>query len=848
MPVDASAGLSRRPRLTRRRALLLALLAALIASGGVVYFWLFDGLPSIDDFERGLALPSTRIYDRKGRLLYEILPPEQGRNTVIPLDEIPAHCVNAVIAVEDANFYSHIGVDPAGILRALWINLQGGEVLAGGSTITQQLVRTVLLDPQQRAERTLQRKLKEAILAIQLQTRYSKDEILGLYLNQVYFGNLAYGIEGAAQAYFGKGARDLSLAECALLAGIIQNAALHDPLSNPDSARARQEVALDLMLARGSIDALQADAARADDLQFAATRFPIEAPHFVMAVWKQLERLYPDRLYREGLDVTTTLDLDWQRAAERIANRHLDYLNHSTGRVSANANNAALVALDPVTGEVLTMLGSPDYFDEAIDGAVNATLALRQPGSALKPFTYAAAMDPARPSPLTAASMLLDVRTGFVTRKLESYVPGNYGLTEHGVVLAREALASSYNIPAVLVLEQVGVQTMVELAARAGLTTLAGNPNLDLAVTLGGGEVRLLDLAQAYSIFANGGYHVDPVMIRQVTQRGGDVLYTWRPPALERRLIDARVAFLVTDILSDPEARRREFGVPSPLDIGRPAAAKTGTTTDYRDNWVAGYTPGLVTAVWVGNADNTPMIDVSGISGAGPIWNEFMRTVHQGQPEQGFPRPDGLERVEVCALSGLLPTEYCTNRRSEWFISGTAPTEPDTLYQPVEIDTATGLPADERTPPSRRRTEVYVVLPPEARDWGRTSGLRVLPDTFVTAQASAANASGDTPRITAPPAFSTYQLAPNRPANTQRLHFQISAPPGTQAVTWRLNGETLATVRAAPFALWWPLALGDFQLSAVVQAADGRETVSAPVAFAVVEYQDPIERAADRSQ
>jgi membrane carboxypeptidase/penicillin-binding protein PbpC len=338
-------------------------------------------------------------------------------------------------------------------------------------------------------------------------------------------------------------------------------------------------------------------------------------------------------------------------------------------------------------------------------------------------------------------------------------------------------------------------------------------------------------------------------MILRVTQRGGPVLYEWRAAPLEqeRRVIDERVAYLITDILSDPEARRREFGVPSPLDIGRPAAAKTGTTTDYRDNWVAGYTPELVAAVWVGNADNRPMVDVSGISGAGPIWNEFMREVHKGQPETGFTQPAGLERVEICALSGLLPTNYCSNRRTEWFITGTAPTEPDTLYQPVEIDIATGLPADERTPESRRRTEVFVVLPPEAREWGKTSGLRILPDAALVT-ASAAGQTGDALRITTPPAYSTYQLAPNRPADTQRLRFDVVAPQDTRAVTYRLNGETLAIVRDAPFALWWPLALGDFQLTAIAQTGDGREVVSAPIAFAVVEYQDPIERAANRSE
>jgi membrane peptidoglycan carboxypeptidase len=273
-----------------------------------------------------------------------------------------------------------------------------------------------------------------------------------LYLNQVYFGNLAYGIEAAAQTYFHKDTTQLSTAECALLAGLIQNPVYYDPLTHLDIARERQAIVLDLMVARGYLEAADANSAKRDELQFGSVRFPIEAPHFVMAVWKQLERNYPDQLYGGGLDVITTVDLSWQRAAEEVVNVQLNALNHppNDGTVPANANNAAVVALDPFTGEVLTMLGSPDYFDEEIDGAVNAALAPRQPGSTLKPFTYALGMNPERENPFTAATVFMDVETPFITRRLESYTPSNFGQVEHGPVLTREALASSFNIPAVL--------------------------------------------------------------------------------------------------------------------------------------------------------------------------------------------------------------------------------------------------------------------------------------------------------------------------------------------------------------------------------------------------------------
>lgn len=819
--------------------------ALVIALGGFSYVWLFADLPSIDQLQAGMALPSTRIYDRSGRLLYEILADSQtsGRNTAVPLTSIPQACQRAVISTEDANFYDHPGVDVVGIIRALWINLRGGEVIAGGSTITQQVARNLLLDPEQRAERTIQRKLREAILAIQLQNAYSKDEVLALYLNQSYFGNLAYGIEAAARAYFGKSAPDLSLAECALLAGLLQSPSVYDPLTDLDAARTRQGEVLDLMARDGAITAAQAGAARRDELQFAASPFPIEAPHFVMAVIKQLERDYPEQLYSDGLDVVTTVDLDWQEAAQRFARLHLDALNHPSvpGRVPANANNAALVALDPHTGQVLTMLGSPDYFDESIDGAVNAALAMRQPGSALKPFTYSAAMTPDLPDPWTAATMILDVATPFVTRRLESYTPANFGLVEHGPVTIREALASSFNIPAVVALDHVGIRSMVELAADAGLTSLAENTTVDLSITLGGGEVRLLDMAQAYSIFANGGYRVEPSFILKVTDRNqGQVLYQWQPtpPGATPetvRVLDARLAYIISDIISDNEARLRGFGLNSALNIGRPAAAKTGTTTDYRDNWVMGYTPNLVVGVWVGNADNTPMIDVTGVSGAAPIWNAFMREVLNGQPELDFSEPPGIVTREICTTSGLLATPECPRRRVEIFIDGTQPTEPDDIYQTFTLDRLTGQLADDSTPPERRIERVFAVLPQEARDWGLRNGIP-LPPSGAAVRVTDRSAGL---RLLAPDPYTIFQISPLLPPETQRLRLTVGAPPETESITYLLDGEALATVAESPWETWWELEQGDHELIAQAQLTDGTTETSAAIPFSVTTYAPP---------
>jgi penicillin-binding protein 1C len=826
----------------RRRTRVLWLLLSIVMSGALgVYFWLFADLPSISRLDAGRALPSTRIYDRNGRLLYEVFPPQSGRNTAIALADVPQHCINAVIATEDANYYSHVGVDVGGMARALWINVQGGEVLAGGSTITQQLARTLLFDPQQRLERTLRRKLRESILAIQLSNSLSKDDVLALYLNQMYFGNLAYGIEAAAQAYFGKSAPSLSLAECALLAGLMQNPSAYDPLTNLSAAQARQSVVFGLMVERGMILQSAADSAAADALQFAASPFPIEAPHFVMAVLKQLERDYGQYLFREGLDVTTTLNLDWQNVATRTMNTHLNYINHppSGERQPANANNAALVALDPYSGQILVMVGSPNYFDQSIDGAVNAALALRQPGSALKPFTYAAAFDPTLAEPYTAATMLLDVQTPFVTQKLESYSPGNYGLVEHGPVSAREALASSLNIPSVVTLQDVGIGRMIQLSANAGLTTLADNPNLDLAVTLGGGEVRLLDLVQAYSIFPNGGMYVQPSYLLRVDVRGRDggaprTLYAWQAPAQSVRVLDARVSYLITDILSDNHARRLGFGPNSALNLGRPAAAKTGTTQDFRDNWIVGYTPNLVAGVWVGNADNTPMIDVTGSTGAAPLWNAFMRQVLLGQPELAFAEPDGLIRLQVCQPSGQLPTPACPHLREEVFISGTQPTETDTLYQTFMIDTRNGQLADATTPAQYQRARVLLVLPQEARQWGARHGLPLPP-----AVAQPINADDQVLRLLDPDPYTIYEIATLLPRETQRIRLSAGVPPNTRAVTFLLDGVAVGTSTAAPWEVWWVLQVGDHTLTAVATLADGTTHTSAPLSFRVVDYTPP---------
>lgn len=827
----------------RRRQKVLSLIGSMVVVVGIgFYLWVFTDLPSIDQLQAGLIIPSTRILDRNGRLLYEIINKDGGRHTAVPLSQIPQALINATIATEDRNFYFTPGVDLEGVIRALWINIQGGEVRVGGSTITQQVARNLLLDPDQRASRTLQRKLKEMVLALRLAQHYTKNEILALYLNQSYYGNLAYGVQAAARVYFNKDVQALDLAECAMLAGLTQLPASNNPLTNPEAAKARQKVVFDLMVQEGFLTQEQADIAFEEPLQYGSGRFELRAPHFVLMVWEQLRRDYPDLLYQGGLEVITTLDLNWQNAAEEIARRHIIKLNNPhLGGTIHNASNAALVALDPHTGQVRALLGSIDYFDPEISGAINLALAPRQPGSALKPFTYALAFDPAQPDPWTPATMILDVSTPFITQRLQSYTPSNYGLVEHGPVSIREALASSYNIPAVIALDHVGLKALLKLLHQLGITTLQDITRLDLSVTLGGGEIRLLELTAAYAAFANNGRAVQPALILEVKNKQGKNLFEWQPPSSKAPVVDPRVASLITDILSDNNARLPAFGDHSALQVGFPAAAKTGTTTDFRDNWTVGYTPNLVVGVWVGNADNTPMIKVTGVTGAGPIWNEFMRMVLRGQPKPDFVAASGITSVEVCAPSGLLPTPYCPSRTVEHFIIGTEPTFPDTMFQAFTLDSLTGELADENTPLERRIEQVYQVLPQEAWDWAQKHGIKQPPISTFPVSAQGADQREDL-RLLLPDPYTVYQLTPLTPLESQRIRLLAAVPPEVRSITFWLDDQEIAKVSTEPWSTWWELVPGHhiLKVSAIMQ--DGSTRIGDLIPFTVLSFLPPDNR------
>lgn len=790
----------------------------------VAIYSIFGDLPDVNSLPQRLNQPSIRITDRNNRPLYEILPEVGGRHAVLSFDEIPVCLKQATIAIEDHNFYSNPGVDLEGIVRAMWINLQGGETIAGGSTITQQVARNLLLSEDERIERTLRRKLREALLAWQLSQNLSKDEILALYLNQTYYGGLAYGVEAAARTYFGKPASDLLLPECALLAGLPQAPSVYNPYTNPDLAHKRELIVLGQMQKQGFISDQQRQQAEATPLTYNEAPYPIIAPHFIWIIKNQLDQLFDSgQLNRQqSLVVQTTLDLNAQKLAEAAIARQITAF-HSPLQSDHNVNNAALVGLNPQNGEVLALVGSADYFDPEIYGAVDMATSPRQPGSAFKPFVYALALDPLRPQPWTAATPLLDVSTTFTLKNGLNYTPKNYDLREHGPMPIRNALASSLNIPAVLALNAVGVETTYNLAKKLDILSLEHPENYDLSLVLGGGQMTLLELSTAYAAFANGGLATKHYTILNIKDADGKLLYT-EPKAPLTRVFDERVAWLINDILSDDSARALGFGRNSTLKLEHTTAVKTGTTTNFHDNWTVGYTPDFLAGVWVGNSNYEAMRNVNGLTGAAPIWNEFMRAMLQGQPDRSFARPGGLVQVEVCTLSGLLPTPACPKTHREWFIAGTEPKEKDNVYHQVWVDSVTGKLADKQTPPDRRQLISVLDLPITAQPWARGLGLTLLADL---PQADAGSAAGgERLALISPRPNVTYHLTGDIAQSAQQIAVEAAAQGFAKVNIW-VDDKLLASFNGPPYKAWWPLTVGkhSFRVEGVTSTG---ETVSGP--------------------
>ncbi|HKO23760.1 MAG TPA: transglycosylase domain-containing protein, partial [Chloroflexota bacterium] len=588
-------------RWCRRLAIAMGLAGLLLLAAGALAYALTP-LPAM----AGAALPApdTRILDRHGALIADL--PQAGiRHDVVPFSAFPPVLRAATLAAEDISFYRNPGIDPAAIVRAALLDVRSGRALYGGSTITQQVVRNALLSPAERASRSPWRKLHEGLLALKLTRHLSKDDILALYFNTVGYGHLTYGAEAASQLYFGRPAANLDLAQAALLAGLPRAPSLYDPLRHPDAARRRQLVVLRLMHRHGLITAQQERLAAAEPLRIdSADATTSPAPHWVTYVLGLVaDRLGVARVARGGLTIRTTLDLGIQQAAVDAVRRRIAEI-----ATAHQAHDAAVVAIAPQSGQILAMVGSADPANRAIDGAYNVALAPRQPGSAIKPFTYLAALDrwsPGAPNlHLTPASLLDDVPSTFHAPGGALYQPMDYDAHFLGRVPLRVALGSSLNVPAVQTLQRVGIARMLQVAHAAGITTMYRADRYGPALTLGGGDVTLLDLTAAYGTIAAGGMRHAPRAILSVTDAQGHELGDWAPP-LTREARSAfgprspQLAALMTDILSDDSARLPAFGADSVLVLpGRPAAVKTGTTSDWHDNWTVGYTPDLVVGIW----------------------------------------------------------------------------------------------------------------------------------------------------------------------------------------------------------------------------------------------------------
>jgi len=624
-------------------------------------FNIFLSLPNPNQLVTRQPILTTKIYDRNGNLLYKIYRKEN--RTLVKLQELPLHLIQATVAVEDAEFYSHHGFSPKGIIRAALRNLKGDK-LYGGSTITQQLVKNTLLSP----ERTLTRKIKEIILAVLVETKFSKDEILQMYLNEVGYGGAAYGVEEAAQMYFGKSAKNLTLAEAALLAGLPASPTSFSPFgAYPGKAKERQLLVLRRMRQEGFISEEEEKKAAAEELHFASPKTDIKAPHFVMYVKDLLVQKYGERMVEEGgLEVKTTLDLEIQEFAQKVVSEEIKKLR------SLKINNGAALVTKPATGEILAMVGSQDYFNLQNDGNVNVTLRPRQPGSAIKPIMYSVALE----NGFTAATIIPDTPITYKVPGQPPYSPKNYDNRFHGNVPLRIALASSYNVPAVKVLAALGVEKMITRGQEMGITTWDEPSRFGLSLTLGGGEVKMVDLAVAYGVLANMGKRVDLNPILEVKDSKGNTLEKFAIRNSQFAIFSPEVAYILTDILSDNTARAPAFGTHSWLNIpDHPSVAvKTGTTQNLRDNWTVGYTPDFLVAVWVGNNDNKPMSYVaSGVTGASPIWNKITSYLLKNLPDKNFPRPPGIVEVKICVPTGSLPCEGCPLVREEIFIKGTEP-------------------------------------------------------------------------------------------------------------------------------------------------------------------------------
>ena len=671
---------------------------------GFFYQLVLKDLPSPTKLSSNTGSYSSQIFDRNGELLYTLYADKN--QTFVPLAKIPKELQEATISIEDNNFYKHGAVDLRGIARAAYSNIVLKENLQGGSTLTQQLVKTSLLTP----ERTIERKVKEIVLSFATELMYSKDEIMEMYLNQVPYGGTAYGVGAASRTFFGKEVSELTLAEMAYIAGLPESPSTYSPFgSRPELGKKRQEIVLRRMQEEGYITKEEREEAVKQKLVFQKISNPIQAPHFVFYIRDLLVKKYGQKAVEEGgFKVQTSLDLDIQKFAE-------DTVASEVAEVARfNVGNGAALVTNPSTGEILAMVGSKDYFDEE-HGNVNATISLLQPGSSIKPINYAVGLIKG----YSAATPFVDKATCFPSPPNKPYCPKNYDNSYHGVVNMRDSLANSYNIPAVQMLKLNGLDAMIATASAMGISTFTEPERYGLSLTLGGGEVMMTDMATAFGVFANQGYRIDLHPILKITDRKGEVIEEYKPPKspiFGKKVIPSEVAFIISDILADNSARTPAFGPNSALKVdNQRVSVKTGTTNDYRDNWTIGYTPSYLVAVWVGNNDHTPMTGiVSGITGAAPIWNTIMSHLLEGKKPEIPQKPPNVYGKYVCKTTGQIAEKAnggCPTR-FEYIIKGSEAQESKIVREKVFIDkTTNALAAPGQTENVEEREESMLIDP-----------------------------------------------------------------------------------------------------------------------------------------
>jgi 1A family penicillin-binding protein len=665
-----------------RRARLLYLGLAVSGTIAAVAIGVTIATSTLNSYANDISSPAalmakkktgTTILDQHGKVLFEGYGAQAEEP--VKLSELPQTLKDATLAAEDPDFYDHPGFSWRGTVRAAWVDLTHMGRVEGGSTLTQQLVKNALLT----SDKKFERKYQELLLAMQLEQRYSKDQILEMYLNEIYYGQGSAGVEAASQTYFHKSAKDLTLGESALLAGLPLGPSRFDPNVDQQAATGRRDFVIGRMLELGKITKTQAEAAKATPIQRASATAPdaaagkdsmtvyaknisIKAPWFVFYVLNQLRNQYGEDIVEQGgITVRTTLDLDKQDLAQRT-------ISDQIGRLSEHhVTNGGLISLEPKTGNILAMVGSVDYNAPGF-GNVNVTLSELQPGSSFKPIAYATAFKKG----WTGATIIDDSPLSLPNGDGTMYTPMNYDLRFHGKVTVRHALDNSLNIPAVKTLQFAGIHDTIQTAHDMGITTLQDESRFGLALVLGGGEVRPIDMATVYGTFANGGLRMEPRAILSVSDRHGKDI-TKKTDRTPVRALDERIAYMITHILSDDSSRQPEFPANGPLHLSRPAAAKTGTTNDFRDNWTVGYTPQMVTAVWVGNNDHTAMNNVDGITGAAPIWHDYMEGALADSPVQDFARPGGVAIAKVCSADGGLANPWDTGTFDEVFMNDALP-------------------------------------------------------------------------------------------------------------------------------------------------------------------------------